>query len=231
MAGIRRTAGWFFILMKKHLRGGGTWFLIGLLFLFLFIFQGLVLPGDHTLSYGLLSDGADCGAAVIDFLGQDTLYNAVPVSSYGALERGVASGRLDCGFVLTSRINEAEGAGLAPESIQYICSTSTSRGAILKEKVYAAVLRETTRAMLENIVTNGILFKEGTSGELKDALLSSYQGYLEGNDTIRAVYETVETENTAQRKSKPLPQNAGRFLAVCSILVFSSAMIFGKSRF
>ena len=228
---LKRAGLWFTILTKKQLKKPGIYFLAGILYLFLYLFDCLVLPGDHSLSYGILSDGAECGEAVIRYLSEDTLYRAVRLRDYPSLEREVASGRLDCGFVLTEKLNEAEGPQIPMEAVEYVCSTSTARGAVLKEKIYAAVLRETTRSLLRSVAASGKLSVSGDPALFSNDMLSSYEDYLAGDDTIHVVYETVEAQADPGTHAAELPGSLSRFLAVCRILIFISAVVFGRTRF
>ncbi len=228
---LKRMVLWFTILTRRQLKKPGLYFLAGILYLFLYLFDCLVLPGNHSLSYGILSDGAECGEAVIRFLSEDTLYRTVRVKDRSSLEQEVASGRLDCGFVLTEKLNEAEGPQIPMEAVEYVCSTSTARGAVLKEKVYAAVLRETTRSLLRSVAASGKLSISGDPASFSEDMLFTYEEYLAGDDTIHVIYETVEVQADPGAREAELPGNLSRFLAVCRILIFVSAVVFGRTRF
>ena len=238
----QRNAEWFFLLLKRQLKKPWFYLLTGLLLLFLYIFQEMVLPGDSILTYGIMNDGAICGEEVISSLKKDTLYTAVEMKSLESLERGVESGRLDCGFVLTDQLDNALGADIPGESIHYYCTTSTTSGSVLREKVLAAVLQETTRQMLSlmaspeetaaaeaaglSLFTEEALKKEGLSQDL----LSSYQEYLEGDETIHTVFETVSVGDEAIEADK-YPDDLLRLRALIGILIFASAVVFGRLRF
>ena len=237
-----RNAEWFFLLLKRQLKKPWFYLLTGLLLLFLYIFQEMVLPGDSILMYGIMNDGAICGEEVISFLKQDTLYTAVEMNSLSSLERGVESGRLDCGFVLTDKLDRALGADIPGESIHYYCTTSTASGSVLREKVLAAVLRETTRQMLAVMASPeetpaaaeaglSLFTEEARQDEgLRQDLLSTYQEYLDGDETIHTVFETVSVgQETID--AKKYPNDMLRLRALIGILVFASSIVFGRLRF
>ena len=230
MREIRRSADWFLLIFKKTIIKPGIYLLAGLCILFLFIFDSLVLPGDHPLSYGILNEGAACGEAVLQYLRQDTLYNVKSVSDYQSLKRAVSSGRLDCGFVFTKELDASSGPFIPEKSIIYVCSTSTARGAVLKEKVYAAVLRETTRALLGSVAEEIVLPEEKPDAFFSD-IQDFYEEYLNGEETIHVVYETVETDGPASKNNDLLPSGLRRFVAVCGILIFAAAIVYGRMRF
>jgi len=233
MRKIRQYSNWFVLLIKRQLKRPGIYFLTGLFLLFLFIFQQIVFPEDRPLTYGIMNGGAACGDAVIRDLRKDDLYTAVRVSSYAALERGVSSGRLDCGFVLKKGLDEVSGVDNLAGTIDYVSSTSTVYGPILKEKVLAAVLRETTRKMLADIGRDDTLYvQEGVdSDKLVQTLDEAFDYYLESDETIRVAYETVEVDDAAETNKNDYPESARRFIALIGILVFAAAVVFGRLRF
>ncbi|MBQ9065815.1 MAG: hypothetical protein IJ123_10250 [Blautia sp.] len=224
-------AGWFLLLSKRQLKKPGLYLLAGMLVLFLYIFDSLVLPGEHTLSYGILNDGSVCGDSVIADLKTDTLYTPVVLSSRSALEREVGAGRLDCGFILTGKLDSAAGPENLDGSVQYICSTSTARGAVLKDKIYGAIVRETTKKMLLNIVSEGVLVPDGDVHEFTDSMLMTYDNYLTGDDTIHIIYETIETDSQPDSRESSIPLSLRRFSALCSILIFTATVVFARTRF
>ena len=233
MRKIKQYSNWFVLLIKRQLKRPGIYFLTGLFLLFLFIFQQIVFPEDRPLTYGIMNGGTAFGDAVIRDLRKDDLYTAVRVSNYAALERGVSSGRLDCGFVLKKELDNVSGVDNLAGTIDYVSSTSTVYGPILKEKVLAAVLRETTRKMLADIGKSDALFvQEGADSEkLVQTLHEAFDHYLESDKTIRVEYETVETENAAETKKDSYPESARRYIALIGILVFAAAVVFGRLRF
>lgn len=233
MRKLRQYGNWFVLLIKRQLKRPGIYLLTGLFLLFLFIFQQIVFPEDRSLTYGIMNGGAECGDAVIRDLRDDDLYTAVRVSSYAALERGVSSGRLDCGFVLKKGLDDVSGVDNLAGTIDYVSSTSTVYGPILKEKVLAAVLRETTRKMLADIGRDDTLYvQDGVdSDQLVQTLSDAFDYYLDSDETIRVEYETVEVDGAAAAKKDSYPESARRFIALIGILVFAAAVVFGRLRF
>lgn len=201
----RKWGLYFRLLVKKQLKSPRIYCLMGLCLLFLLVFQNIVFPASYRMEYGIFLDGAECGQDVLDRLAKDDLYRYVLVDSREALMDEVRAGRLDCGFVLDKRLDEVETLADLDKRIDYICSTSTTKGSILKEKVFAAYLMSAAKLMLAAYSRDGKTFAQ-ESEELTRDITGLFTGYLERGETLQVIFETVEADGKAQ--SSTLTGNA-----------------------
>ena len=234
-ANLKRWGGYCFLLLKKQLRRPAIYVLSALCVLLLVVFHNVVFPSVAQMSYGVYNDDALCGEDIIRTLeNADDPYELVRYQSREALTEDVRAGRVDCGFVLDHRLDLVTSLSNLTGIVDYICSTATTKGALLREKVLSSVFRSISGQVLAFLTTNGLTFAQESEALTAD-MMAAYQRYLDSADTLQLLFETVDTEETAEDGFKKLKeQEAGpyqRTLALAGILLFAAALVFARARF
>lgn len=181
------------LILKNVLKSPRIYILAGLCLLFLTVFQNVVFPASYRTVYGIFLDGADYGQDMLNRLAEDDLYTFELLDSREALMDEVRSGRLDCGFILDSRLNDMIDIGNMQGLMDYVFSTSTTKGPVLREKVFAAFLMNAAQQMLVSFTTDGKTFVN-ESEQLTEDILASFHGFLDRGETLQVIFETVDAD-------------------------------------
>ena len=226
----------FSLILKEQIRKPSVYLVGGFCLLFLMLFQNVVRDGSELMSYGVVNEGGICAEEVISYLENvPDPFTLVRVESRKELERLVEAGQLDCGFVFDTRLDEISGIADMAGTIDYVCTTSTSRGPILQEKVYSASLRAAANKELITLARDGKTFKNKQDADAIEAmLLSSYEEYLEGDETLQVIFEYVDVSGTSGGQKNvfsPAETRKQKILAICKILLFAASLVFAGSRF
>ncbi|MBQ8305400.1 MAG: hypothetical protein IJX90_04190 [Blautia sp.] len=220
----------FLLLLKRQLKKPGIYLLAACFVFLLYLFQNVVFPSFESRSAGIVIDGSKSGASILSYLKKtEGPYAFVEISSREELTEEVGSGRLDCGFVIRDSLDQVVSLSKIEQVAEYYASPSTMRGAVLKEKVFSAILRQVAEQVLTDISGNGSLFAEKGQALTGD-LLASYHDILESGNTLQVVFETVDVSGDAGAKEDGSTP-AVRFYALISTLLFAAAILFGRSRF
>ena len=198
------------LILKNVLKSPRIYILAGLCLLFLTVFQNVVFPASYRTVYGIFLDGADYGQDMLNRLAEDDLYTFELLDSREALMDEVRSGRLDCGFILDSRLNDMIDIGNMQGLMDYVFSTSTTKGPVLREKVFAAFLMNAAQQMLVSFTTDGKTFVN-ESEQLTEDILASFHGFLDRGETLQVIFETVDAdaENAAEADAAAASMNNG----------------------
>ena len=237
-----RWGRFYLLLQKRHLKNVKVYCLCALCLLFLYVFQNVVFPTSYRMDYGVWVDDAQCAEEVISILMKDDLYNCVLTGSRQELYDEVRAGRLDCGFVFDSRMDAFNTMKIRPGIIDYIISTSTTKGTILREKVFAAYVQSIFRQVLTAVADSGRSYLD-TDEHSAEELNGLFRDYMGGEETLQVIFETVDAKETAPMSDANARINAAaeyslsdvslldKFLALCATLIFVAAIIFGRTRF
>ena len=238
----RRWRRFYLLLQKRHLKSPKVYCLTALCLLFLYVFQNVVFPTSYRMDYGVYVEDAKCADAVLEILLSDDLYNCVVMDSRQALYDEVRAGRLDCGFVFDRRMDTITWMRGFDKLIDYVISTSTTKGNVLREKVFAAYLQSAMSMALTEVAADGRSYldaDENTVQEINDY----FRHYMNGNETLQLIFETVDTSETAVSTQQQKDAAAAvefslsdvslldKFLALCATMIFIAAVIFGRVRF
>ncbi len=224
------------LILKEQIRKPSVYLVGGFCLLFLMLFQNVVRDGSELMSYGVVNEGGICAEEVISYLENiPDPFTLVRVESRKELERMVEAGEIDCGFVFDTRMDEITGIADMAGTIDYVCTTSTSRGPILQEKVYSASLRAAANKELSTLARDGKTFKNRQDADaIEEMLHSSYEEYLKGDETLQVIFEYVDVTPANGEQKKVLSAAETRkqkILAICKILLFAASLVFAGSRF
>ena len=224
------------LILKEQIRKPSVYLVGGFCLLFLILFQNLVRDGSEQMSYGVVNEGGVCAEEIISNLeNTEDPFTLVRVDTRRELERMVEAGQLDCGFVFDTRLDEITGISDMANTIDYVCTTSTIRGAILQEKVYSSALRTAADKELITLARDGKTFKDKKDADaIEEMLLSTYHDYLAGEDILEINFEYVDVGDASGNQTAKLSAAETRkqkVLAICKILIFAASLVFAGSRF
>ena len=226
----------FLALLKRQLKKPGFYLIVLLCLFFLYVFVQVVFPSVARQEFGVyIGDTRNKEQLRAVLKEQEGAFRMVEYPDRESLEADVTSGKADCGFVLDSRIDEVNSLEHMNGIADYICSTSTLKGELLKEKVFAAILQVVSGNLLAEMGRNGTVYEE-QSEEIAEELEKYYQYYLDGNYTIQVQMETVEVpESSAEKAVRNFRLSSriseSRSFVLCGILIFACALIFARNRF
>ena len=226
----------FLALLKRQLKKPGFYLIVLLCLFFLYVFVQVVFPSVERQEFGVcIGDTRNKEQLRAVLKEQEGAFRMVEYPDRASLEADVTSGKADCGFVLDSRIDEVTSLEHMNGIADYICSTSTLKGELLKEKVFAAILQVVSGNLLAEMGRNGTVYKE-QGEEIAAELNKYYQYYLDGNYTIQVEMETVEVpESKAEKAVRNFRLSSrlseSRSFVLCGILIFACALIFARNRF
>ena len=237
MDGNRNVRHHFFLpLLKRQLKKPGFYLIALLCLFFLYVFVEVVFPSVSRQEYGVFIGDTVHGEQLKAVLkGQEDAFRMIEYTDRKSLEEDVTSGKVDCGFVLDSRIDGVSSLNQMEGIADYICSTSTLKGELLKEKGFSAILQVVSGNVLSEIGRSGTVYEE-QGEEISEELLEYYRFYLEGNYTIQIAMETVELPQSAAEKAVRDFRGSSRLsdsrsFVLCGILIFACALIFARNRF
>ena len=240
-ANLKRWCRYYLLLQKRHLKSPRVYCLMALCLLFLYVFQNVVFPTSYRMEYGIYVNGAECADDVLAVLAQDPLYRYVLTDSREALMDEVRAGRLDCGFVFDQRMDTVTNLKSLNKLIDYITSTSTSKGGVIRELVFAAFVQSAMKQTLTAVADAGESYvpPDGAyAGEIQEI----YDGYMKGDQTLQVIFETVDASETVHTEEEKEAAAAAefslsdvslldKFLALSVTLIFIAAIIFARVRF
>ena len=251
------------ILIVRQLRAPSFWLIAGLILLMQVFFGSLALPAASNRVLGVFSEGEAGEAAAQKLLAMDTVYQWKQYDSDSSLIDAVTTGEADCGFIFRKALDEAlsaavpsEGAIPVPdlgESVEYVRSTTTTKGEAAKEEVYRVLLEETAPVILRNAIASGQLLQEAGE-EAQNAALAEMQQVIEEDALFHVrfeIYGAQEEDGTAEGAATEAsegdatgspgqesetrveePEGAvtetekGNLAALTGILVFAAALFF-----
>ena len=236
MKNNKKLRTWPLLHLKKHLHRPGFYLLSAFCLFLLYIFMQVVFPTSERMTYGILARNVENLPLILEKLEDDSdIYTYVLFDDREALNTEVRSGRLDCGFVLDERLNAITDLTKMDRCVDYICSTSTTKGVFLKEKMFAAVYRMVLKQLLLSYANDGVSFKN-PSPEIADVLMAAWQKYLSGQETLQVVFEeaNVSVGNTEESFGSLVVTRSGlaaKGLALCGMVIFAFAIVFARTRF
>lgn len=220
----RNYGAWARMIAKQQLKNPSFYLLlVGILFL-LFLVDHTVLPSAENLKIGVcIGNGAYESRIKNELLSENEDFIFEEAKDETALREAVYQGKYDCGFLFSEDFDEALKKREIDDSITYVFSTSTTKGYVAKECVYAAVFRVLSEELLIEEVQNGGIFEE-TDENTIETVLSYNEKYRNSDEVFRVLFLADKTEESAEDKEKALPG----ILAIC---VFAVSLLYARYRF
>ncbi len=220
---------WIFLNIKRLLMTPETYLEMGIIVITLVLCTNINIPDSSTMSIGLMYGGGETARQMYEELLVDGTYDYVEYVDRQVLARDVTSGVVDCGFVFDERIDTAiEGDDIA-ECIEYIQSTTTSKGSVLREKVYAILYRHISEHLLVANVASGEMFS-GDRQQIEQTLLGRNEYYANSDEVFTIVFSSRESGQTQGAYIKTDEKDICQSIEIYLIaIVIFAASLFGMS--
>ena len=234
------------ILLKRRLKKPSLWFVLLLGLITLRLVGTAVLPDASNTEVGLMDSGGVYASAITkELLGGRSVYRYRLYTDRSALFDDVASGRLDCGFILDSRLDQAAESGDLTACADAVVSTASTKASAVKEEIFTILLSKYSDQLLSDQCDRGQIFKENTE-EAKQALLESSRSLASGDAVLQVFFEDAgtgeltaasslhegeaytENRDSAENQRTARARTSGRAAAV---LIFGAARFFAAGRF
>ena len=234
------------ILLKRRLKKPSFWFVLLLGLITLRLVGTAVLPDASNTEVGLMDSGGVYASAITkELLGGRSVYRYRLYTDRSALLDDVASGRLDCGFILDSRLDQAAESGDLTACADAVVSTASTKASAVKEEIFTILLSKYSDQLLSDQCDRGQIFKENTE-EAKQALLESSRSLASGDAVLQVFFEDAgtgeltaasslhegkaytENRDSAENQRTARARTSGRAAAV---LIFGAALFFAAGRF
>ena len=181
------------ILLKRRLKKPSFWFVLLLGLITLRLVGTAVLPDASNTEVGLMDSGGVYASAITkELLGGRSVYRYRLYTDRSALFDDVASGRLDCGFILDSRLDQAAESGDLTACADAVVSTASTKASAVKEEIFTILLSKYSDQLLSDQCDRGQIFKENTE-EAKQALLESSRSLASGDAVLQVFFEDAGT--------------------------------------
>ena len=181
-----------FYLVKASLKKWSTWTVIlSLAFLFAVI-CGVKVP-ENSCVVGIVGNGTEIGKMICSR--NDSIFSFRAYDSREEMEREVASGLADCGFVFEEDFDSRLSREEQEEAVSYVTSAYTVKGTVAKETVFRYVLEYENGYILSEAcdAVFGNSFSENDKEIIMDNLLRKTGNYLDGNSIF-----TIDFRNDMQ---------------------------------
>lgn len=221
---------WVKVIAKRQLLRPSFYLLMAGICFLLYLTENIIIPGAGNTQVGIYAEDSTYGAKVKEnLLAQTDGLEFVEVSSEEELVQDVYRGIYDCGFVLTADLDEALESRDLTESITYIYATSTTKGFVAKESVYAVLFQYLSEEILIEKVEDGSLFEdtgEDSSGEAVETVLEYNRNYLNSDEVFQV--EFAGDKEDGSRKEEAMADTLYGILGTC---IFAAALLYGRYRF
>ena len=132
----------FYLLsLKNHMKKRETYFaVLGMVFL-LWVISGISVPNAKTMKAGIICGNSSVACQIKENLDiEKEGFEFVEYENEEKLTIDVINGKVDCGFVFSMDFDRMYEERNTDDGILYLSTAVSSKGEVLKEKVYAAFL-------------------------------------------------------------------------------------------
>lgn len=139
---MERCLTWYSLWLKVYLKRKTGWIQLVGMVLLLLLMNSISLPDGDNVSVGIYCGGGECAKELVGRLVEDdTLYKFKEYDSREELEKAVVSGKLECGFLLDSELDEKIKKGDLRKSIVYMTTPLSTKGMVIRETVYSTLFQ------------------------------------------------------------------------------------------
>ena len=211
---------WFWFSVKRQFKRPGYLILLILLPLCLYVISGIEKEEEEGIPIALYVEGGSLAERTADTLiRENNTFHFYLSRSKEALERDVASGRAECGYVFYDGLEEKLEEARYEDSIGLCVSPATVAASLSTEVVFASLIEEYGRTLLKNCAVEELL-----PPELKDEgweeLETLFDLYLSNHSTFSFSYDTLDggkIEDAAMSQGFPVR-------GVAAVMVFIAGL-------
>ena len=226
---LRIWAARFLLLLKAQLKGPQLWLLLAFCLMAGLLFPRVHFPDSATRQIGLmdLSEDGSAGVIIEELKEGSGPYEFILYDDMNLLRDDVTTGKCDCALIFEDNFREVLAGGSLTRAATLLCSPSTVKGEMLKEKVFSLVLRRLSDAALISLSRDGETF-ESESGELTDMLIETNHLY-QGETT--AIELTYASAGDSAGKADDTPAEKNGEAPLLALLVFAVSLFVARFRF
>lgn len=135
---------------KAMLKHREPWILLCTVVLLVFVFKNITLPRVDNTRIGVVTYDSNRAFDITEKLkDSDSIYEIVRYDSPESLQKDVAKGNLECGFVFDEEFDRLADKGRINGSVEYVYSPYTTKGLVAKEALFASFLQNYSNDILE----------------------------------------------------------------------------------
>lgn len=193
---------WFWLSCKRQLRRPGYLILLLLLPVCLFGAKRMEREAQEGIAIALYAEEDGLAGTVVEALtGGDSMFRFYEVGSKEELERDVAAQKAECGYLFYEGLEQKLKEENYNRSIGLCTSPSTMVASLSSEVVFAALMEEYGRTLLEDYAGS----QEAFSFADKDAVWAELEGlfdrYLTNRSTFSFAYDTIDGGNVEEAQA------------------------------
>ena len=171
---MRKTIVWYGILLKENLVRKAAWISFAAMLLLLMIVAQIRIPDAENTVVGICTQQTDGAEALIeDLYAQQGTFTYKQYDDREDLYNDIASGKLECGFVLSRNWQQKLDAGDTEKCVSYVASPYSAKGEVAKETFFASFLRIYSKQILRQSERD--IFTESDSKRTEEILNANNQ--------------------------------------------------------
>lgn len=213
---------WYVLSLKNYLKKRSSYLTILGMIVLIWLISGISTPDSLNMKTGLYCGMSSVAHQIKDSLvAEESDFEFVIYEEEETLIQDVIQGKIDCGFVFAEDFDKMFECRDTVDGITYYKTPFSTKGEVLKEKIFASYFELYSRNILEDAETD--VFGNKNPERLEE-LLEKNELYLEGNAVFHLEIETWKDIQTEAKQNKDkLSMNGFVALAVFLIMFLSYA--------
>jgi hypothetical protein len=189
---MKKILTYYALLLKMKLKSPGCYLeLLAMALLVLFV-SGIHFPTADNVEIGIVIGSSQNAASIYGKLNDSaTLFAYREEADTEVLKAKVESGEYDCGFAFAEDFDERCEAQDLSGSVTYYCSGTTTKGAVAKESLYAALLEVESRMVLSEAEYK--LYGDNDEERLNQ-IMERFAEYVDSDEVFGIAMHEVEIE-------------------------------------
>ena len=187
---MERYVMWYVLLVKNYWKKRSSYLTVLGMIILIWIISGISAPNAVNMNVGLYCGSNSVAEQIKDSLVADNSdFDFLIYEEENELVQDVVSGRLDSGFVFSDEFDEMLEERDTRDGIQYYKTTFSTKGEVLKEKIFEVYFRIYSEIVLEDVEQE--VFGNHDADRLEE-LLEKSNFYLEGDNVFQLDIKQVE---------------------------------------
>lgn len=194
---------WYIVQLKMILKSWGLYLQLAAMAGIVILIGSINIPDGKNMNAGIYLGNTEYGRAIADdIMSMDSVFNFSIYDDNQSMVEDVGQGKLECGFVFGDDFDKKFENGNAKELIGYICSTDTTKGAVIKENVYSTFLKSYSRILLKE--SNEKIFDSADEKRLREMLRKNDE-FLDSSLLFSTDMIELESRQETETVSKANP--------------------------
>ena len=189
---------WYRLLLKFWMKKKRSWLQLAGMILVVLLIAGIRIPDTNNTVIGLCNKDGELAEDVVEILqNKESVFQFTAYTDENKMLEAVIRGEVESGFVFQKGFEKALEQGKRKNLITFLTTPLTTKGAVAKETVFAAVLERYSQEIL--LEQEEQVFGEKNE-EISKALLERNQEYLDGDELFRIDFEEVNVNTKESEK-------------------------------